>query len=160
MFYWWSMYPLVQSVQFSSVTQVCPALCSPMDCSIPGFPVLRYLPKFAQTHVHRINDAIQPSSPLLPPSPLALNLSQHQSLFQWVSSSHQVAKVLKLQLWHRSFQWIFRVDFLKYWLVWSPCCPRDSQESSPTPHQKHQFFGAQPSSWSNFHIHTWLLEKP
>ena len=66
------------------------------------------------------------------PSPPAFNLSQHQGLFQWVSSSYQVAKVLELQLQYQSFQWIFMVDFLQDWLVWSPCSPRDSQESSPT----------------------------
>ena len=87
-------------------------LCDPMDCSTPGFPVLHYLPEFAQTHVHWVTDAIQPSHPLLLPSPPALNLSQHQGIFQRISSSHQEAKVLKLQLQHQSFQWLFRVDFL------------------------------------------------
>ena len=76
----------------------------------PGFPVLHCLPEFAQTHVHWVGDAIQPSHPLLPHSPPTLNLSQHQGLFQWVSSSHQMAKVLEPQLQY--FQWIFRVDFL------------------------------------------------
>ena len=85
-------------------------LCDPMDCSTSGFPVLHYLPEFAQTHVHWVSDVIQPSHPLPPPSPLALNLSQHHSLFQWVGSSHQVAKVL--DIYHQSFQWIFRADFL------------------------------------------------
>ena len=93
-----------------SVAQSCPTLCNPIDWSTPGFPVLHYLPGFAQTHVHRVSDAIQPSHPLLPPSLPALNLSQHQGLFPWVSSSHQVAKVSELQ--HQSFQWIFMVDFL------------------------------------------------
>ena len=89
------------------------SLCDPMDCSIPGFPVLRYLPEFSQTHVHWVDDAIQPSHPF---SPLpAFNLSHHQGLFQWVGSSHQVAKVLELQLQHQFFQWIFRVDFLRDW---------------------------------------------
>ena len=68
----------------------------------------------------------------LPPAP-ALNLSHHHSLFQWFGSSNQVVKGLELQLQHQSFQWIFRIDFLEDWLVWSPCCPRDSQESSPSP---------------------------
>ena len=94
-----------------SVTQSCPALCNPMDCSMPGFPVLHYLPEFAKTHVHWVNNVIQPSHPLSLPSPLALSLSQNQGLFQWVSSPHQVATVLDLQLQHQSFQWIFRVDF-------------------------------------------------
>ena len=80
------------SVQFSSVTQSCPTLCDPMDCSTPGLPVHRQLPELAQTHVHRISDTIQPSHPLSSPSPPAFNLSQHQGLSQWVSSLHQVAK--------------------------------------------------------------------
>ena len=174
------------SVQFSSVTQLCPTLCDPMNSSTPSLPVhhqLRNLLKlmsirsvmpsshlilcpplllppsifpsirvfssesflqktvvvqsvswvqlfatpltvahqaaltstvmnFAQIHVHQVGDAIQPSHPLSSPSPLAFNLSQHQSLFQWVSSLHQVVKVSELQLQHQSFQWIFRVDFL------------------------------------------------
>ena len=118
-------------------------------CSTPGFPVLHYLLEFAQTHVIWVDDAIQPSHPLSPPSPPTFTLSQHQGLFQWVSSSRQVAKVLELQ----SFQWIFRVDFLWDWLLWSPSCPRDSQEASPAP--QHQFFSAQPSLWSNSDICTW-----
>ena len=77
-----------------SVAKSCPTLCNPLNCSIPGFPVLHYLPEFAQTHVHWVSDAIQPSHPLSSPSPAALNLSQHQGLFKWVSSSHEVAKVL------------------------------------------------------------------
>ena len=85
---------------------------------------------------HWVSDAIQPSSPLSFPSPPAFNLSQHQGLFQWVSSSHQVAKVLELQPQHQSLQWIFSTDFLLDWLVRSPCSPRDSQDSSPTPQFK------------------------
>ena len=101
------------SVQFSSVAQSCPTLCDPMNCSMPGLPVHHQLPESTQTHVHWVGDAIQPSHPLSSPSPPALNLSQHQSLFQWVSSSsHQVAKVLEFQLQHQSFHWIFRNDFL------------------------------------------------
>ena len=136
-------------------------LCDPMDCGTPGFPVLHNFLKFAQTRVYWIGDAIQPSHPLSPPSPPALNLSQHQSLFQWAGSSHQVTKVLELQLQHQSFQWIFRVDFLWYWQIWSPCSPRDSPRVfSSTTVQKHQFLSTQPSLYSNSHIHTWLLEKP
>ena len=82
--------------------------------------------------VHWVLGAIQPSLPLMPSSPSALNLSQHQGLFQWVSFSPQVGKVSEFQLQHQSFQWVFRVDFLSDWLVWSLCSPRDSQESSPT----------------------------
>ena len=121
---------------FSSVAQSCPSLCDPMDCSMPGIPVHHQLPEFTQTHVHRVGDAIQPSHPLSSPSPPAFNLSQHQGLFQWVSSSHQVAKVLEFQLQDQSFQWTLRTDLLEDGLVRLPCSPRDSQESSPTPQFK------------------------
>ena len=100
------------SVQFCSFSRSCQALCNPMDCSTPGFSVHHQIPELAQIHVHRIGDAIQPSHPLSSPSPPAFNLSHHQGLFQWVSSSHQVAKVLEFQLLYQSFQWIFRTDFL------------------------------------------------
>ena len=92
------------------VTQSCPTLCNPMDCNMPDFPVLHYYPEFAQTHVHWVSDAIQPFHPLSSPFPPALNLCKHQGLFQCVSSLHQVAKVLELQLQHQSFQWIFWVE--------------------------------------------------
>ena len=98
--------------QFSSFTQSCLILCDLMDCSMPGLPVHHQLPEFMQTHVHQVGDAIQPSHPLLSPSPPAFNLSQHQGLFQWVSSLHHVAEVLEFQLQHQSFQWIFGTDFL------------------------------------------------
>ena len=88
----------------SSVSQSCPTLCEPMDCSMPDFTVHHQLPELAQTHVHRVSNAIQPSHPLLSPSLPAFNLSKHQGLFQGVSSLHQVAKVLELQLQHQSFQ--------------------------------------------------------
>ena len=86
------------SVQFSSVAQLCLTLCDPKNRSTPGPPVYHQLPEFTQTHVHRVSDAIQPSHPLSSPSPPAPNPSQHQSLFQWVNSSHEVAKVLEFQL--------------------------------------------------------------
>ena len=98
--------------QFSSVAQSCPTLCDCMDFSTPGLPVYHQLLEFTQTHVHWVCDAIQPSHPLLSPSPPAFNLSQHQRPFQWVSSSHQVAKVLEFQLQHQSFQWTLRTDLL------------------------------------------------
>ena len=85
-------------VQFSSIAQSCPTLCDPMNRSTPGLPVHHQLPEFTQTHVHRVSDAIQPSHPLSSPSPPVSNPSQHQSLFQSVNSSHEVAKVLELQL--------------------------------------------------------------
>ena len=89
---------------YCSVTKLSTTLCNPMDCSTPGFPILHHLPELAQTHVHRDSDAIQPSHPLSSPSPPAFNFSQHQALFQSVSSLHQMARVLELQLQHQSFQ--------------------------------------------------------
>ena len=86
------------SDQIRSVAQSCPTLCDPMNCSTPGLPVHHQLPEFTQTHIHRVSDAIQPSHPLSSPSPPAPKPSQHQSLFQWVNSSHEVAKVLEFQL--------------------------------------------------------------
>ena len=96
----------------SSVVQWCPTLCDPMDCSLPGLPVHHQLLGFTQIPVCWVGDAIQPSHPLSSPSPPTFNLSQHQCLFQWFSSSHQVAKVLEFQLQYQSFQWVFRTDFL------------------------------------------------
>ena len=107
-----------------------------MDCSTSGIPVHHQLPELTQIHVNHVGDAIQPFHPLPSPSPPSFNLSQHQGLFQWVSSSHEVAKVLEFQLHHQSFQWTPRTDLLQDGLVGSPCSPRDSQESSPTPHFK------------------------
>jgi len=101
-----SLYKYKIIFQFSSVTQLYPTLCIPMDCSTPGLPVCHQLPELTQTHVHWVGDAIQPSHPLSAPSPPAFNLSQHQGLFQRDNSSHQVSKVLELQLQHQhqSFQ--------------------------------------------------------
>ena len=92
------LWHLVPSVQFSSVTQSCLTLCNPMNCNTPGLPVHHQLPEFTQTHIHWVGDAIQSSHPLSSPSPPAPNSSQHQCLFQWVNSSHEVAKVLEFQL--------------------------------------------------------------
>ena len=127
-----SSYP----VQFSSVVQLCPTLCDPMNCSTPGLPVHHQLPEFTQTHARRVGDSIQPSHPVSSPPPPAPSPSQHQGLFQCVNSSHEVAKVLEFQLQHQSFQWTPRTDLLQDGLVGSPCSPRDSQESSPTPQVK------------------------
>ena len=102
--------PAFSSVQFSR--SVVSDSLRPMNHSTPGFPVHHQLLELTQTHVHRVGDAIQPTHALSSPSPSAFNLSQHQGLFKWVSSSHQVAKVLEFQLQHQSFQWIFRTDFL------------------------------------------------
>ena len=95
-----------------SFTKLCLTLYTPMDCSMPGFPLLHHLLEFFQIHVHWVGDDIQSSHLLSSPSPPAFNLFQHQDLFQWVISSHQVAKVLELQLQHQTFQWIVRVNFL------------------------------------------------
>ena len=103
---------LLESVQFSSVAQLCLTLCDPMNCRIPGLPVHHQLLEFTQTHAHQVGDAIQPSPPLSSPSPPAPNPSQHQGLFQWVNSSYEVAKVLEFRLQHQSFQWTPRTDLL------------------------------------------------
>ena len=124
--------PILNFLQFSSVQ----SLCNPMDCSTPGLPVHHHLLELTQTHVHQVRDAIQPSHLLSSPSSPAFNLAQHQGLLKWVSSSHQVAKVLKFQLQHQSFQWKFRTDFPYDGLVGSSCSSRDSQESSPTSQYK------------------------
>ena len=146
-----------QSVR--SVAQSCPTLCDPMNCSLPGLPVHHQLPESIQTHVHWVGDGIQPSHPLSSPFPPSFNLSQHQDLFQWASSSRQMAKVLDFQLQRQFSQWIFRTDFLQDWLLRSPCSPRDSQESSLTP----QFRSINSSALSfpngPTHIHTQLLEQ-
>ena len=97
--------------QFSSVAPSCPTLCDPMNCSTPGLLTHHQLPEFTQTHVHWVGDAIQPSHPLSSPFPPPPNPSQHQGLFQWVNSSHEVAKVLEL-LWSYSI----------YKCLLSPCC--------------------------------------
>ena len=96
--------PYTASVQFSSVAQSCLTLCDPMNRSMPGLPAHHQLLEFTQTHIHWVGDAIQPSHPLSSPSPPAPNPSQHQTLFQWVNSSHEVAKILAFQLEHHSFQ--------------------------------------------------------
>ena len=128
--------PSGQWHQFCSVTQSCLTLYETMDNSMPGFPVHQQLLEFAQALVHQVSNDIQPFHSLSSPSPLAFNLSQHQGLFKWVSSKHQVAKVLEFQLQHHSFQGTPRADLLQNGLVGSPCSPRDSQESSPTPQFK------------------------
>ena len=146
--------------QFSSVAQSCRTLCDPMNCTTPCLPVHHQLLEFTQTHVHRVGDAIQPSHPLSFPSP-APNPSQHQDLFQWVNSSHEVAKVLEFQLQHPSFQWTPRTGSPLGWTGWISLQSKGLSRvfSSPIV-QKHQFFSAQLSSQSKSHIHTWPLEKP
>ena len=100
------------SIEFSSVTRSCLTFGDCIDYNTLGFPVHHQLPEFTQVHVHWVGDAIQPSHPLSSLSPPAFNLPQYQGLFHWVSSSHQVAKVLDFQLQHQSFQWIIRTDLL------------------------------------------------
>ena len=142
------------------VAHSCLALCNPMDCSKPGFPVLHYLLEFAQTHVHWVSDVIQLSHSLSPPSPPAFNLSPNRGLFQWAGSLHQVAKY-----WNFSFSIStpneysglvsFRIDWFDFLAV------QGTLKSLLQHHiRNHQFFGSQPSLWSNSYIHTWLLEKP
>ena len=118
-----------------SVAKSRPALCDPIDCSMPGFPVLHYLLEFAQIHVHWhwCYLTISSSADLFS---FCLQCFLSSKSFQWVCSLHQVTKILETELQHQSFQWIFRIDFLWDWLVWSPCSLRDSQESSPTPQFK------------------------
>ena len=125
---------------------------------MPGFPVHHQLPELSQTHVHWVGDAIQPSHPLLSPSPPAFNLSQHQGIFQRVGSLHQVAKVMEFQLQHQSCQWIIRTGLGLTGLI-SLLSKGLSRVHSNTTVQKHPFFGAQLFLWPNSHIHTWLLEK-
>ena len=134
---------LFSSVQFSSVAQSCPTLCDPMNLSMPSLPVHHQLPEFTQNHVHRVGDAIQPSHPLSSPFPPASNPSQHQGLFQWVNSLHEVAKVLEFQFQHQYFQWTPRTGLLLGWtdgvrcvqfgLIQSPFTPRLGEELRPFP---------------------------
>ena len=118
---------MVIIILFSSFTQSCLTLCSPIDCSMPGFPVHHQILELTQIHVHWVSDAIQPSHPLLSPSPLSFNLSQHQGLFRWVSSSHQMAKY-----WSFSFSISPSNEYSGWlplgWTGWISV--RDSQESS------------------------------
>ena len=131
-----------------SVAQSCPTLCDPMDCSMPGLPVPHHLPEFAQVHVYCISDAIQPSHPLTPSS--AFNLSQHQGLFQWDSSSHQVTKIVELQLQHQSFQMSIQGWFpFRLTGLISSLSKGLSGVFSGTTVWRHQFFGALPSLCSN-----------
>ena len=128
--------PLVQRTSHQFSSSVMSNSLQTHGLCRPGLPVHHQLPEFTQTHVHRVGDAIQPSYPLSSSSPPNFNLSQNQRVFQWVNSLHQLARVLQIQLQHQSFQWIFRTNFLQDGLVGSPCCPRDSQESPPTPQSK------------------------
>ena len=151
----------LSSVQFSSVAQPCLTLCNPMNCSMPGIPVHHQLPEFTQTHAHRVGDAIWPSHPLSSPSPPAPNPSQHQGLFQWVNSSHDVAKVTGVSASASVLPMNSQDWSPSEWTGWISLQSKGlSRVFSNTTVQKHQFFDAQPSSQSTSHIHTWPLEKP
>ena len=127
-----------------------------MDCRMPGFPVHHQLLELAQTHLHWLSDAIQPSHPLSPPSP-AFNFSQHQGHFQWVSSLHHVAKVLEFQPQHQSFLWIFRTNFLLGLTSWISLQSKGrSRVISNTTAKKHQFFGAQLFFFFSFSLYFFL----
>ena len=148
-------------IQFSSIVQLCLNLWDPMDCSMPGFPVHHQLPELAQTHVCWVGDAVQPSFPLSSPSP-GFSLSQRQGLFQWVSSSCQVAKVLEFSASAPVLPMNIQAWLPLEWTGWiSLQCKRLSRVfSSMTIWKKHQLFGTLSSLWSNSHTGTWLLEKP
>ena len=150
------------SVWLTSVESLrhCPTPCNPMDCSTPGFPVHHQLPEFTQTHVHQVGDAIQPSHPLSSPSP-TFNASQHKGLFQWASSSHQVVKVFGVSASASVLPMNIQDWFPLGWTGWISLQSKGlSKVLSNTTVKKHEFFGAQLSSQSNSHIHTWPLEKP
>ena len=149
------------SVQFSSVAQSCPPLCDPMDCSTPGLPVYHQLLDFTQTHVHWVCDAIQPSHPLLSPSLPAFNLFQHQSFFHmsqlFASGGQNIGVSASTSVLPMNIQDWFPLG----WTGWISLRSKGlSRVFSNTTVQKHQFFGARLSLYSNSHIHTWLLEKP
>ena len=127
-----------------------------MNCSTPGFPVPSLLLELAQTHVHWVSDAIQPFHPLLSPSPPALNLSQHQGLFQWVGSSQQVTKVLELQLQHQFFQWIQGWSPLALTGLVSLMSKGLSRVFSSITVWNHQFLSIQPSVWSKTHVSLYM----
>ena len=148
-------------IQFSSAAQSFPTLCDPMNHSTPGLPVHHQLLDFTQTHVHYVSDAIQPSHPLSSPSPPALNLSQYQGLFKWVSSPLSGGQSIGVST-STSVPPVNTQDWSPLeWTGWISLQSKGlSRVFSNTTVQKHQFFGAQLSSQSNSHIHTWLLEKP
>ena len=143
-----------------SVAKSCPALCEPLDCNIPGFPVLHYLLEFAQTHIHWVSDAIQLSHLPLPPSPPSLNLFQHQGLFPvsqlFASGGQSIRASASASVLPMNIQDWFPLGLTGLISLHSKGL---SGVFSSTTIWKHQFFGIQPSLWSNSHIHTWLLEK-
>ena len=152
--------PRCPSVQLSSVALLWSTLCDPMDCSRQGFPVHYRLPELAQTHVHQVSDAIQPSHSLSSPS-FAFSLSQHQGLFKWVSSSHHGGQSIGASASASVLPMNIQDWFPLGWTGWISLQSKGlSRVFSNTTAQKHQFFGAQLSLWPNSHIHRWLLEIP
>ena len=149
------------NIQFSSVTQSCPALCDPINCSMPSLPVHHQLPEFSQSLVHWVSDAIQPSHPLLSPSIPAPNPSQHQSLFQWVNSAWGWLQSIGVSALASVFPKNNQGWSPLEWTGWISLQDKGlSRVFSNTTVHEHQFFGAQPSSQSKFHIRAWPLEKP
>ena len=149
------------SNQFSSVAQLCLTPCNPMDCSTPGFPVHHQRLKLAQTQVHRVSDTIQSSHPLSSPSPPTFNLSQHQDLFKWVSSSHQSGQSIGVSA-SASVLPVNTQDWSPLrWTGWISLQSKGLlRVFSNSIAQRHQFFSTPLSLWFNSHIYTWLLEKP
>ena len=144
----------------SSVAQSCPTLCDPMDCTTPDLPVPHPLLKFAQVHAHCISDAVQPSHPLMPSSPSALSLSQHQGLFQWIGCSHQVTKILELKLASvlpMNIQGWFPLRLTGLIFLLSKGL---SGVFSSTTVWRCQFSDALPSLWSSSNNHMWPLGRP
>ena len=137
----------IESVQFSSVAQLCPTLCEPMNRSTPGLPVHHQLLEFTQTHVYRVGDAIQPSHPLSSPSPPAPNPSQHQGLFQWVNSSHEVAEVLEFPLqWGRILMVYYKDIFIMFECESASRSVVSNSLVTPWPIQSMEF--SRPEYWS------------
>ena len=145
---------------YAKSLQSCPTLCDPIDGSPPGFPVLHHLLELAQTHVCWVGDAIQPSRPLLPPSPPAFNLSQHQGLFQWVisftSDGQSTGASASASVLPMNIQGCFLSGLTGLISLLSEGLSRVFTSSTV---QKNRFSSAQHSLWFNTHIHTWLLEK-
>ena len=156
----WYVVENIMQTQFRSVAQSCPILYDPMDCSTPGLPVHHQLPEFTQTHLHLVSDAIQPSHPLLSPSPPAFNLSQHQGLFKWVSSLHQ---------WWKYWRFSFSISpsneysgLISFRMDWLGLLAVQGTLKSLLQHHTSKASILQRSAFfmSNSHIHTWPLEKP
>ena len=143
-----------------SVAQSCPSLCNPMNCIMPGFPILHHFLELAQTHTHQVDDAIKPSHPLSSHSPPAFNLAQHQGSFlmsQFFKSGGQsIGASASASVLPMNIQGWFPLGLISLSSLPSKGLSRVFFNTTV---QKRQFFGTQPSLWSNSHIYTWLLEK-